>query len=168
MSIVTKRTRVRLSGEKSRSGPDAERHGMYRTSEYAAWVNMLRRCTTGTKTYAHMSARYGDRGITVCAAWRESFISFYEHIGPKPTPQHTLDRVDNDRGYEPGNVRWATRAEQARNRSSTKMLTLDGDTQPIIVWAERFGHHRSLIGSRLKAGWDVERAITTPSRRGDL
>lgn len=81
--------------------------------EYRSWVMMKNRCrrTKGASYEAYMK-----RGIKVCAEWEESFQAFFEHVGPKPTPSHTLDRVNNDLGYQPGNVRWATMKEQASNR----------------------------------------------------
>lgn len=89
------------------------KHGMSGTPEYKAWQQALQRCENPHhRLYKH----YGGRGITVCASWRESFTAFYEHIGPRPSPDHSLDRVDNDSGYRPGNVRWATTLEQNRNR----------------------------------------------------
>lgn len=88
------------------------KHGMKGTPEWKAWVNARRRCTDPN----HPDWRnYGGRGITMCAAWRLSFAEFYEHIGPRP-PGLTLDRINNNAGYRPGNVRWATRAEQTANR----------------------------------------------------
>lgn len=85
---------------------------MYR-SEYVAWANMRARCTRPVHRDWH---NYGSRGITVCASWLTSFAAFIEHIGPKPSPELSLDRIDNDGHYEPGNVRWATNAQQQANR----------------------------------------------------
>lgn len=78
--------------------------------------------------------KYGARGIAVCAEWREDFAAFLAHVGPRPSPQHSIERKDNEGDYEPGNVRWATAKEQARNRRSSRMLTHeDGRTQTLAA-----------------------------------
>jgi hypothetical protein len=83
------------------------------TPEYQAWLAMQKRCAVknGHPDYS----TYVERGIRVCREWERSFESFLSHIGPRPSPRHSVDRIDNDRGYEPGNVRWATPSEQLRN-----------------------------------------------------
>jgi len=103
-------------------------------------------------------ASYGGRGITVCARW-DSYENFRADVGPRPSPAHTLDRIDNDRGYEPGNVRWATPVEQARNRRGNVRLTLNGITRTVVEWAAMLALGKSTIRYRLKRGWPVERAL---------
>jgi hypothetical protein len=88
-----------------------------RTVEYQAWSQMRTRCTNGRRA---TWSNYGGRGISVCAAWADSFEAFFADMGPKPTPEHSLDRINVNGNYEPGNCRWATRLEQARNRRNVK------------------------------------------------
>lgn len=82
-----------------------------RTPEYDAWRNMKQRCSSKKK-----SEYYSGRGIVVCDRWIRSFPSFLEDVGRRPGPEYSIDRIDNDRGYEPGNVRWATWTVQMNNR----------------------------------------------------
>lgn len=95
-----------------RIGNRMRTHGMYDTVEYQTWCAMKSRCTDP----ANISYRnYGGRGIRVCDEWLGSFEAFYRHIGPRPSAGYSVDRIDNDGNYEPGNVRWATRDEQRQN-----------------------------------------------------
>lgn len=82
--------------------------------EYTAWHNAKRRCHDPKNCHYH---RYGGRGITMCDEWRDDFAAFYAHMGPCPDG-YTLDRIDNDKGYERGNCRWATPRQQALNRDN--------------------------------------------------
>lgn len=115
-------------------------------SEYIAWQSMKRRCLPGHAYHA----RYHDRGIRVCNKWTHSFAAFLEDVGPKPSKAHSLDRVNNDAGYEPGNVRWATRTEQTHNRS--KVCAIDGFTV------------EELLAELDKRGWHVTCSIKSRER----
>jgi len=95
--------------------------GLRRTPEYRAWLNAKRRCdNTGVPDFY----RYGGRGIRMCEEWLHDFAAFLSHIGPKPAPHLSLDRIDPDGDYCPGNVRWATAKEQANNRSKKRGPTV--------------------------------------------
>lgn len=109
---------------------------------------------------------YGARGIDVCDEWKNSFIAFYEHIGPRPSKEYSVDRIDNSRGYEPGNVRWATRSMQIINQSRRKKITIDGESRALTEWARLRGIKPNTLLARIKkSGWDVERAVNTPVRQ---
>src|SRR5262249_11363120 len=84
-------------------------HGLKDSPEWQAWQSMKTRCLNPNYPGAH---NYSGREITVCAEWLDSFVAFFAHVGLRPSPEHSLDRIDNERGYEPGNVRWATRLQQ--------------------------------------------------------
>jgi hypothetical protein len=105
---------------------------------------------------------YGGRGIEVCEEWENSFESFLADIGLKPSPGCTLERIDNNKGYEPGNVRWATRKEQNRNKRNNKSLTVNGITKLICQWAEIRNMNYFTIVSRKFRGWSDEDAVNKP------
>lgn len=95
------------------------RHGTI-SPEYRAWNAMIQRCHNPNS----LSRKYyGGRGIVVCKEWRKSFIPFFKHIGQRPSPRHSIDRINNDGNYEPGNVRWATKRQQVMNRRPFTLKT---------------------------------------------
>ncbi len=106
---------------------------------------------------------YKDRGITICDRW-QSFASFLADMGPRPSPAHTIDRLDNALGYQPGNCRWATAKEQGQNRRDNIAVTHDGRTQTVELWAEETGITKAALYHRIERGWLVERALFTPVR----
>lgn len=116
------------------------------------------------------AGRYISDGIVVSSVL-QTFEGFLAEVGPQPSPAHTIDRIDNARGYEPGNIRWATRKEQARNTRRNRRITFDGKSLTVAEWAERTGLAYNTLFYRLQRhGWSVEAALTTPvvpgGRRG--
>lgn len=102
-----------LKSELASIGKYATKHGKYNTPEYMAWSQLKQRClNTRCKDYPS----YGGRGIAVCDQWRDNFEQFLQDVGVRPSKQHSLDRTDNNKGYEPSNCRWATITEQNQNR----------------------------------------------------
>lgn len=125
--------------------------------EYRCWSNMKSRCENPK---AKSFADYGAKGVRVCEKWR-SFAGFYEDMGDAPGPRYTLDRIDNSRGYEPGNCRWATRKQQNRNKTNSRFLTFNGKTATIAEWSEETGIRQGTIWMRLnRQNLSVEDALT--------
>ncbi len=119
-------------------------HGMNRTPIHRIWIGMIQRCTNPKSTvYRH----YGGRGIKVCERWRLSFLSFYEDMGEKPEGM-SLDRINNDGNYEPGNCRWATPLEQVLNRRKRTHCPNGHAYQPSNVWVMGNGTQRCKTCSR--------------------
>lgn len=133
-------------------------HGMCKTSEYNIWAGMVARCNNPNK---HNYYKYGGRGITVCKRWLK-FENFYKDMGPRPTLKHEIDRKDNNKGYFPGNCRWATRSENNRNTRHNHLLTYKGETKCIAAWSEETGIHEGTLRTRIRKGWSPERVIETP------
>jgi hypothetical protein len=118
---------------------------------------MRKRCfDPSNKRFAH----YGGRGIRVCKRWK-TFEHFFVDMGPRPSPEHSLDRIDNDGHYSPDNCRWATRLEQANNKTATHWISHDGRTQSLASWARETGIGFSTIRYRLNSGWPASRALET-------
>jgi len=132
-------------------------HGMSQTRIYNIWKGMLRRTTNpDDSAYPH----YGGRGIAVCERW-QSLDGFLADMGPTYADDLTLERVDVGGDYEPGNCRWATVAEQARNKRNTRLLEFRGRALVISDWAKVLGVSAKTLTSRIyQYGWSVERALT--------
>jgi hypothetical protein len=148
-------------------------NGLSAGREYAAWHNAHLRCKNPKRSEY---PRYGGRGITICAGWN-TFLRFYADMGPKPSPAHTLERIDNDGHYScghcwecldegwPANCRWATMSEQCRNRRSARWITANGETLQLWQWCERLNTHKGLILARIAHGWSEQKAVLTPVTR---
>lgn len=139
-------------------------HGMRQAPEYNIWRKMLSRCLNEKdKQYSH----YGERGITVCKEWRK-FEKFFSDMGPRPTKKHSIDRIDNNKGYEPGNCRWATMKTQSRNRRSNINIKFKGKTKCLMGWAEETGIKYATLHWRIVImGWKPEVALTERVRGHD-
>jgi hypothetical protein len=118
-----------------------------RKRERRSWEGIISRCED--KTNRHF-INYGGRGIKVCEAWRSSFEQFLEDIGPCPSSNHSIDRIDNDGNYEPGNVRWATKAEQANNRRTNVHIYANGLRLTVAQWSRRLGIDYKTLRYRLR------------------
>lgn len=138
------------------------KHGKTFTKTYHAWSNIIQRCTNENNEHFY---NYGARGITVCEQWSKDFRQFLEDVGEAPSREHAIDRIDNSRGYEPGNVRWVTKKQNQRNRRNTVFVTHEGRTAPLTEFCEEFGVNPNNVRNRIVRGWSFERAITTPVRK---
>ena len=120
-------------------------HGMWGTSIWRAWTAMKARCSTPSlRSYKD----YGGRGISVCSEWESSFEAFFKDMGPKPTPAHQLDRIDNDGGYCPENCQWVTATANMNNRRNTKRYA--GLT--IREWSDKTGENYNTLKTRNQRG----------------
>lgn len=123
-------------------------HGMRGSPEYSSWQAMKARChSPSNKDYP----RWGGVGIKVCDEWRNSFQAFYDHVGPRPNGT-TLDRIDANEGYEPGNVRWATPLEQSRNRRDLTVVSTPKGVMALVDYAKSIGISKGAAHLRMKRG----------------
>jgi hypothetical protein len=134
-------------------------HGRTRTAEHDAWMEIKKRCTD--ENYKQRDD-YGGRGISICEEWTNNFSAFLSHIGLRPSPEHSVDRIDNDGNYEPGNVRWATRTTQNNNSRRNHKVTLNGESVTLATASRLSGIKSHTILSRLRRGWDEHSAIFSP------
>jgi len=123
---------------------------------------MIQRCTNKNNI---QYPEYGGRGIVVCDRWLESFENFFNDMGPRPSKHHSIERLDNNGNYEPGNCAWATRLTQNRNKRNNRYLEVDGIKRCLAEWVTISGVAHPTILARLKCGWPVKKAIFTPARR---
>lgn len=142
----------------TKTGP---RHFLCHTRENSIWRAMRQRCSNpNDQDYSE----YGGRGITICKEWA-SFAAFYRDMGPIPSPKHSIDRIDNDGNYEPGNCRWASPLEQQNNRRNNRHYDWNGQrmTAPQIYRAAQPPVKFHTFHARLYYGWPIERAVSEPA-----
>jgi hypothetical protein len=113
---------------------------------YSVWRNMIERCEN-PKCEAYVW--YGARGISVSKSWRRDFAAFLADVGDRPSKLHSLDRIDMNGNYEPGNIRWATSVEQSNNRRSTRLIQFGGRTMSLKQWADSVGVSARTLSNRL-------------------
>lgn len=134
-----------------------------RKPEYRAWLEIKRRCyNENSKSFQN----YGGRGIRIADEWLWDFDAFLEHVGPRPSKEWSLDRIDNSKGYAPGNIRWATRTTQNNNSRHNRLITIGTETKTLTTWCRANGISVQTANARILRGhWTEERAVTVPVRR---
>jgi len=138
------------------------KHGMEKTPEYRSWQAMKTRCYNPR---SQDWERYGGRGISVCDRWFHSFENFFLDMGARPEGC-SIDRIDNNGNYEPGNCRWACIKTQAQNKSNNLLLTHNGVTKCLAEWADESGISRNTMYSRVvESKWEIGKAISAPTRK---
>lgn len=137
------------------------KHGKAHEAVYVVWCNMLARCNNPN----HVAfTNYGGRGITVCDRW-SSFEAFYADMGDVPFKEATIERIENSGNYGPGNCRWATRHDQSRNKRTNRWVTIGGETKCLRDWCKLYEITEASVDRRMKKGWTIQRAITSPKVR---
>jgi hypothetical protein len=136
------------------------RHNLSKSRTHRIWASMLSRCENPNR---EAYVNYGGRGISVCEEWKV-FERFLADMGEAPE-KYTIDRIDNDKGYDHGNCKWSTRKDQARNRRSNHLIVHNGRTQCLSAWAEEFNIPVDRLKARLRYGWNIELALAAPARK---
>lgn len=136
----------------------ATKHGYEKRPEYRIWQGMKTRCGNPKVQDYH---RYGGRGIKVCERWLK-FENFLEDMGDRPSPRHSIDRINNDLGYSPSNCRWALPDIQYRNKSTSRVISYNGQSLCLAQWERFFGKKKGVITARLRLGWSFQKAVSTP------
>lgn len=150
--------------QRERAKEFATVHGMVDRPEYVVWQGMIARCTYPKNKFWKT---YGGAGVTVCERWRKSFADFFQDMGPRPSPKHSLDRFPNQNGnYEPGNVRWATPEEQAHNRTDNTNFTVGDETKTISEWSRILRVSRITLNRRMKRCCTEQEFVAPAPGRG--
>ncbi len=134
-------------------------HGLAKTPEHCIWTGIIKRCyNKKCKAYNN----YGGRGIGMCDEWRNDFPQFLKDMGPRPSPQHSIERIDNNKGYSKKNCRWATTAEQALNTRRNVRINYDGKNLTVLEWSRITGLKYATILRRVHAGCPTHKLFDKP------
>ena len=143
-------------GNKTHGHSNPLRSNTIEYKTYMAWKSMLSRCYNENQVSYD---RYGARGITVCDEWKNSYENFLNDMGLLPDFNMQIDRIDNDGNYNKSNCRWATREQQANNKSNNRVITYNNESLTLQQWATKVGIKRGTIAKRLNTGCSVEVAL---------
>lgn len=132
-------------------------HRKSHTPEYRVWKHIKGRCLTTTDA---AYKNYGGRGITICEEWKNDFMKFLNHMGCRPTPHHTIERINNNGNYEPTNCCWALRVDQCANQRKTRRFTAHNMTHTIPQWSKILNIHVQTLWSRINSGKSLNEVFT--------
>lgn len=150
---MTEETKRKISIARTKHGCSAGRHELY-----AMWKSMRNRCNnSSSKNYPG----YGGRGIKICKRW-DDFLLFVSDMGPRPSKEHQIDRIDNNGHYEPSNCRWATRIENHNNKRNNRFIEFDGIRLSVTQWARVINIGPETLRRRLKHGYSILISLTLP------
>ena len=142
------------------------KHGLSHTRIDNIYKSMIDRCNN-SKSYNYLN--YGARGITVCDEWKKDKTKFFKWAYENNYQSNlTLDRKDNTKGYSPENCRWVTYKVQNNNKRSNKYIEAFGECKTLSQWSESTGIKLGTLWSRLKKGWEIEKALTTPLKKNQF
>ncbi len=133
-------------------------HGFCGTKTYNTWRSIVDRCNRQKST---CYKKYGMKGIKICHRWLK-FENFLDDMGIRPDGM-TIDRIDNNKGYEIGNCRWSTPEQQAWNKKNTKLFYYCGENKPLPYFAKKYHLSLSMVGQRIRRGWSIDKALV-PNR----
>ncbi len=134
------------------------KHWLSNTAEFSTWTDIQTRCyNSKTKAFKH----YGGRGIVVCKRWLDSFDNFLSDMGNRPSKNHSIERINVNGNYEPSNCKWVTDKEQANNKRSNVLVTLNGITKNVTEWIIDLNLNKNTVNSRIyNLKWPLEKALT--------
>lgn len=137
-------------------------HGLSKSKEYHCWVDMKQRCyNPKNKAYKN----YGERGITVCKEWLNSFETFLEDMGLMPIDKYSIDRINVNKEYSKENCRWADIDEQSNNKRNSRIITYNNETKTLTQWSKYLNMSLSALKCRLERDWSIEDTFTKPIRK---